>query len=90
MCSICASHLCHFQTRDLEVFPAGGKGFREVETHRALLIGRMPRSPHLPKFPIGIELLCRSTLLSLLMVTVWESTNMFFDAFISKVSKTSE
>src|SRR5947207_15762311 len=46
---------------------------------------RMPRSPSLPEFPIGVDLFCRSAWLAFLMATMWESANLFFDAFIGMV-----
>ena len=49
------------------------------------LMFRMPRSPSLPEFPIGLDLFCRSAWLAFLMATMWESANLFFDAFIGKV-----
>ena len=45
----------------------------------------MPRSPSLPESPIGLDLFCRSVWLAFLMATMWESANLFFDAFIGKV-----
>jgi hypothetical protein len=49
------------------------------------LISRMPRSLNLPEFPVSIDLFCRSGLLAFLMASLWECTNVFFDAFIAKV-----
>lgn len=49
------------------------------------LMFRIPRSPSLPEFPIGLDLFCRSVWLAILMATMWESANLFFDVFIGKV-----
>jgi len=50
----------------------------------ARMFVKMPRSPNLPSFPLGIDLLCRSLMLSFLMAIMWESAHLFFDSFVGK------
>lgn len=50
----------------------------------------MPRSSSLPEFPVGIDLYRRSLFIAMLNVILWESANLFFDAFISTVKTFAE
>ena len=39
----------------------------------------------MPEFPVKVDLFCRSVWLAFLLAILWESANLFFDAFIAKV-----
>jgi hypothetical protein len=45
----------------------------------------MPRSTSLPDFPLNLDLLLRSAWIAVVIGVLWESTNLYFEIFISKV-----
>ena len=93
--SVVSIELCHFgpyflfvsKTIDLEICFEIDEDVYKVRylIFESRLMFRMPRSPSLPEFPIGLDLFCRSVWLAILMAALWESANLFFDAFIGKV-----